>query len=362
MPDPILIVGAGPVGLAAAVELARRNQAVRILERLGERSWHSKALGINSRSLELMEAADVTERLEAAGRPCPGMEFWHDDKRLARLNVDEIGAKHGHILILAQSETERILEMRLRELGVTVDRNCTLTRFEQDKAGVTAHWESPDGEQSGRFAWLIGADGSRSTVRNALNIDFVGARMKDTWELIDAHMDTPWDNDPITIRFTSGKPLLFLLRLHDDLFRLASNTPGIIHRLPESCLVHRVVWQSEFHVAHRQAARYQVGRVFLIGDAAHIHSPIGGRGMNMGIEDACLLTAKLAEGDPGNWAARRHKNTRAAVKMIHWQTWMATSQSFPARFMRRYGMPQALKIRAIRRAFMRRAQGFGYSL
>ncbi len=357
MDEAILIAGAGPSGLTAAVECARRGLPVHIVEQRAQRAWHSKALGVNPRSLELLEPSGVVPRLIEAGRLVNRIEVWDDQRRLVALDLTELDHPYPHMLVLPQSETEAILEEHLAGLGVTVERSTTLADFEQFDAGLDARLTSPRGERQTRASWLIAADGARSGIRQRLGVDFPGSQMPATWELLDVRMTAPWDPDPVMIRLATEGPMLFALRMRDDLYRLASNAPGLIERLPPEATIHEVVWQSEFHVSHRQAERLHVDRVCLIGDAAHIHSPLGARGMNLGIEDACLLAAALTHGGVAAWADQRHRRTAKVVRLVRNQTRMATSTAWWMRLLRRQAVPTLLAWPRARRAVLRRLAG-----
>ncbi len=355
----VLVVGAGPAGLAAALELARLHRPVRIVDAKPAPSAHSKAIGINARTLELLEPSGVTERLLEQGRRIPGIDFRTEDRLLFRLRFAELRHRYNFMLGLPQSETEHAIEQRLGELGVEVERGASLEGFEQGDGVVVANISTADGKTAVEAAYLIGADGAHSVVRDRLGIAFPGETMPGDWSLADVLMDSPLDDETANV-LLQPDGMLFLLRIKDRLFRLASNRTDVIDRLPKGSRLHRVVWRSDFTVSHRQAERYGMGRVFLAGDAAHVHSPLGARGMNMGIEDATDLARRIAGGGLDRYHADRRRAGASAIRMVKAQTRLATSTGLPARLVRHMVIPALLSIGAVRRRFLRRALGLGH--
>lgn len=195
-------------------------------------------------------------------------------------------------------------------------------------------------------------------VRDRLGIGFPGETMPGDWSLADVLMDSPLDDDVANVLIRPDG-MLFMLRIKERLFRLASNRPNVLDRLPKGSRLHRVVWQSDFTVSHRQAECCRMRRVFLAGDAAHVHSPLGARGMNLGIEDACILARRLVDGELDRYDAERHRAGAAAIRMVKAQTRLATGTGLPARLARHMVIPALLSIGAVRRRFLRRALGLG---
>ena len=358
--SPILIVGAGPAGLTAALEFARHGRAVRIIETRAQRTSHFKALSINSRTLELLEAAGVTERLLAQGRRVPAVHYRTPDGELFRIDYTRLAHRYNFMLALPQNDTEAIMERRLDELGIEVERGTSLRSFQQTPKGVTAVVERAGIEHSIDAAFLIGADGGSSIVRETCAIAFPGSTMAHEWSLADVHMDSPWPADPANI-LLRGDRMLFALRIRDDLFRLGSNRPNVLHDLPEAIKVREVLWQSQFAVSHRQAKSYQSGRVFLVGDAAHVHAPMGARGMNMSIEDSAILARHVISGTGDRYSGERLRAGAAALRMIKAQTLLVSSTNPSVRLLRERLIPAALKIPAVSNRLVERMLGIGYA-
>jgi 2-polyprenyl-6-methoxyphenol hydroxylase-like FAD-dependent oxidoreductase len=358
-PDTILIVGAGPVGLVAALELTRFGRDVRIIDMKEGPSRYSKAMGINTRTLELLEPSGVTPRLLEQGVRIGGVQFGGDDRPYFSIDFSRIPGRYNFMVGLPQSATERILEARLKRFGVLVEHGSRFETLQQAPDHVTATVFADGHRTELRARYLIGADGAHSPVRRALDIDFPGTTSPDQWSLADVRAGSTLDNTRAHVFFRPDG-VLFMLRFREDVYRVASNRPDVLSRLPAALHVDDVLWQSDFRVSHRQASRYGKGRCFLTGDAAHIHSPLGARGMNMGIEDACTLAVCLANDRPQHYGTSRHRAGAAAIRMVRTQNRLATSASPVARLMRTRVLPRLLRIDPLHRALAGRMLGLGY--
>ena len=319
VPDA-LIVGAGPTGMTAAIELVRRGRSVRIVDMGAGTTPHSNAVGINARSLELLEASGVSDRLLADGIKMERLVA-HDlsdgrDDPFLKVELSRIDhPRYRFVLGLAQSRTEAILLKRLSELGVTVEWRTELTGFTQDEDSVTATLKIADGDEAAaRAVHLLGADGAHSVVRKTAGIGFIGERYPEIWYLADLPID--WDRPETQLNaFTqAGGGMLFTICLGDGRWRAISNRADFRTMLPDGARTGTPVWTSEFHISCRLAERYANGRVFLAGDAAHIHPPAGGRGMNLGMEDAWEFARRLGAGELAGYSDARLKIGRNVVK------------------------------------------------
>jgi 2-polyprenyl-6-methoxyphenol hydroxylase-like FAD-dependent oxidoreductase len=354
--EPILVVGAGPSGLAAALELARLGRPVRVIDRNPERSRLSKAIGVNPRTLELMEAAGVTERLLAAGRRLHAANLRSAGRLLARIELSRIPHRYNFMLALAQSETERILEERLLELGVAVELRCEAQELEQDEHSVVCTVTCPEGDLQITTPHLIGADGAHSTLRHALGLAYNGHTYPFDWQIVDVRLDGPFAEDELHL-LLGADTLLLIVSPGADVFRLASNGPDPIALLPPDARVREEIWRSSFRISYRQVERYQEGRVFLAGDAAHVHSPVGARGMNLGIEDATLLARRIVAGTAEGYGAERHPIARRVIRQTHALTRIATARSPLARWLRDHILPHLLQNAAVQQRLARRIAG-----
>ena len=310
---PLLIIGAGPVGLAMACELARHGVPCRIVDKATERSQTSKALGVFPRTLEVFETMGVIDEVLRTGQPIFGLNMRQGEQVIAHLEFASVASPYPFAFSLPQSETERILCERLDSLGVQVERNVELTALTQTDAAVRASLRHSDGrEEIVETPWLLGCDGAHSTTRHALGMQFEGAPYNESFVLADVHLESSLAKDEVNLFFSDDGIFAVFPFLGGERARLIANIPSESRAqdLPEPTLadmqriaerrgpsdlrISDAVWISRFHISHRIVKNFRQLRVFLAGDAAHIHSPAGGQGMNTGIQDAFNLGWKLA--------------------------------------------------------------------
>ncbi len=310
-----LIVGAGPTGLTAAVELARRRCCPRIIDRNDGPTPLSKAVGINARSLELLESSGVTERLLAKGIRIRRFRFWRDGRPLAELRFSVLRHRFDFLLSLPQSETEEILEARLAELGVEVERRTELTALRLTGFQAEVTMDGPAGAAERAYDLVLGADGIRSTVRQGLGIAFEGREHERSWSIADARIaDWPHGDDAANLFIHAGGDLGFIIPIGPGRYRAISNTADALARIPGG-RVEEVLRTDTFRIHVRQVPRYGQGCAFLAGDAAHVHSPAGGRGMNVGIEDACSFARRALDDDLAGYSDERRPRGAQSIAM-----------------------------------------------
>ncbi|MBW3660184.1 MAG: FAD-dependent monooxygenase [Gemmatimonadetes bacterium] len=307
----LLIAGAGPTGLAAAIEAARHGLSYRVVDRADGPARHSRALGIQARTLEIFEAWGIAGEAVSRGLPVGRARVHVAGRPVASLGFSTLDSPFPFILILAQSETERIMTGALADLGGGVERGVELVDFEGIADGTRARLRTADGEEEIVEArWLAGCDGAHSTVRHRVGLPFSGAAYPEEFLLGDFALQ--WDLSHDTFHgFFSGPDLLAVVPMPGpDRYRLiVTRGPGeATGEAPEAAefeaLLDSVagvdaritdpVWMARFRIHRRMVPRLRSGVVFLAGDAAHIHSPVGGQGMNVGIQDARNLVWKLA--------------------------------------------------------------------
>jgi len=313
MKSPVLVVGAGPVGLTLACELARFGIAVRIVDKAAQRTDKSKALVVWSRTLELLDRGGGSAPFIDAGYKAHAVNFVAGDgKLMGRVTMDAIPSPYPFGLMLPQSDTERLLEERLEAFGVRVERQVELTALATGVDDPRVQLRHADGgEESLAPEWLIGCDGAHSFVRHAIGSSFEGETMNSDWMLADVHMrGYPFPDSEASIYWhQDGAFVIFPIspgryRVLADLPATAAEHPPtptlaqvqavIDHRGPGHLEAFDPIWLAGFRINGRKVANYRAGRIFLAGDAAHIHSPAGGQGMNTGMQDAFNLAWKLA--------------------------------------------------------------------
>ena len=329
--DDILVVGAGPTGLAAALFADECGVRVRIVDRAPHPSTQSKALGVNPRTLALLDASGVAARMLAAGHRALAINLWRGTRRLARLPFAAAGDQRPSMLVLSQARSEHLLTEALAERGIEVERGVALETLASHGPAAEALLRHADGSEETLAApRLLAADGAHSVAREALGIGFDGDTFPEPWRLLEAEIDTPLARD-------EGHALLleegfvFLMRVTGEVWRVASNLTDPLALLPTGGSVGSVTWDSSFHVAHRSAQRLAAGRVCLAGDAAHLHSPLGARGMNLGIEDAWVWANLLGAGSVGDYPRLRKPVIDSVVARVKRATQMMRGQTRAAR-------------------------------
>ncbi len=311
MKTDVLVVGAGPVGLTMAAELARYGLSVRIVEKGAQRTDKSKALVIWSRTLELLDRTGCTPAFLATGFKATGANITSGDRQITHVSLDTVDSPHPYALMIPQAETERLLEEHLLSLGITVERNVELTDFTATEHGVTSTLRLSDGrEERVESSWLTGCDGAHSTVRHKLGLEFEGNTLNSDWILADLHLSNVPNSGDINILWHSAG-VLAIFPIGQDRYRIVADVGDatetrradptleevqavLDQRGPGGITVSDPVWLAAFRINERKVTHYSEGRVFLAGDAAHIHSPAGGQGMNTGMQDAFNLSWKLA--------------------------------------------------------------------
>ena len=307
----VLISGGGPVGLTMANELARLGVSVRIVDTAPARTDKSKALVLWPRTLELLRHGGYVEPFLEAGLIAHGAQLSDGKKVVARISTDGLDSPYPYALMIAQSETERALEECLARHGVSVERSTTMESFAEKGSGIEAVLRRADGgSETVQADWLLGCDGAHSTTRHALGFAFEGSTQDSDWYLADVHITGLEPTDRLHIFWHRDGILAFFpitpgrWRVIADLGpaggsghhpdpTLEEIQAMIAHRGTPGIRVKDPVWLAAFRINERKVKEYSRGRVFLAGDAAHIHSPAGGQGMNTGMQDAFNLSWKL---------------------------------------------------------------------
>jgi 2-polyprenyl-6-methoxyphenol hydroxylase-like FAD-dependent oxidoreductase len=352
----VLIVGAGPTGLALATTLMRSGATPMICEKLSAGQNTSRAAVIHAHTLEVLEQLGVAERLAERGLRLARFTLRDRDRVLVQLRFDALPTRYNYLVMLPQDMTEKILAEALAAAGGAVRWGCTVESLTETADGVEATVATSEGKQTIRARYVIGADGMHSLVRKSAGIGFAGSTYEESFVLADVEMTWSPGREEVML-FFSPAGLLVVAPLPSGAYRIVAtleNAPErpaladlqalLTARGPSDGLakVSQVHWTSRFRLHHRVADQYRRGRFLLLGDAAHVHSPAGGQGMNTSLVDACVLGRILADVLSGRrddsyldtYEALRRPAARQVLQLAGRLTQMAIMKSAPARFMR----------------------------
>ncbi|GAA1984832.1 FAD-dependent oxidoreductase [Kitasatospora viridis] len=364
----VAVVGAGPAGLTLAVTLAEAGIDCVLLDRLAEGANTSRAAVVHARTLEVLAELGAADQLVAGGLTLDHFAVRDGARRLARVSFAKLPTAYPFALLTPQDHTEAVLLERLRALGGDVHRPFEVVGAVQDADGVTLTMAT--GERL-RADYAVGTDGMHSTVREAAGIGFTGSTYAESFVLADVRMD--WAPGPEEVALAFGNAGVFVVApLPGGRYRVvavvadAPAEPDLAYvrrlmeeRAPGQAVVHEVVWSSRFRVHHRVADHYRAGRLFLAGDAAHVHSPAGGQGMNTGIQDAYALGRAFATGTLDGYEARRRPVAQRVVAFTDRMTRVATFTG-PKRAVRNTVMPVLSRVPAFQRKLARELAELDY--
>src|SRR5277367_4884994 len=370
----VLVVGAGPVGLVAGCELARRGIRVRVIDTLAQPTEQSRAIAVHARSLDMFDRMGIVDELVSTGIKATAMQMYAGHRKLFRVPFGDVDSAFPFTLTTAQTETERVLGDHLHSLGVTVERGVELVALSQDDHGVHLTLRHEDGStERGGTSWVIGADGGHSTLRRLVGTKLAGSFVGERFLLGDVDAEHRLDLDSMHTFFSPDGPVV-VLPMQDGRMRFLAevrDVPGtpmnlnpsqeelqaVIDKRIGGIRLLRSHWLTSFEIHHARVPAYRWGRVFLAGDAAHIHSPAGGQGMNTGMQDAFNLAWKLAavlRGDAGDtlldsYEAERLPVAQSVISFTNLLTKVGTLSGMPRRI--RDAVVQMLShVPAVRRA------------
>jgi len=378
--NSVLIVGAGPTGLMLATLLARWNITPRIIDSNAGPSEHSKAMGVQARSLEAFQQLGIAERAVAQGSPATAVNFFNDTGKIGRVPFGDIGwgiSPFPYMLILPQDRTEAILGADVAAHGVHIEWNTRLELLTQTADGVHVTLSKNGRTETAAFRYIVGADGARSTVRKTLGVAFQGDTFEHRFFVADLRIDNGPAEGEMNIFFSNrfkfvamfpmqGTRRFRLVGIVPDAYAQVTNPtfedlqPYFKEKMGDLMQFSDVQWFATYRVHHLVAEHFKTGNAFLAGDAAHVHSPVGGQGMNTGLQDAYNLAWKLAlvlRGEASvdllkTYHNERHPNAVALVKTTDTVfSGLIASTGGWAGFVRRWVLPlllsPVLRLRAV---------------
>ncbi|MEU9210609.1 FAD-dependent oxidoreductase [Streptomyces sp. NPDC048415] len=363
----VIVVGAGPTGLALACELAAAGVSCTVLERRLAPSTQSRAMGLYSRTMEVLDLRGHADALVALGRPVSRMV----PARGARVDFAELDTRFPSLNVIPQSRTEEVLQRRALDLGVTIERDAEVFGLAQDASGVTLQVRTGGGEWEESADFVVGCDGAHSVVRGLAGIAFRGRTYDIAPILADVRLRKPPPDDVLIV--SGGGGVMVSVPYGDGLYRIAvarrdrpwTREPVTLDELSEVLTralgfdpgPYEPEWLARFKIHQRIADQYRTGRVLLAGDAAHLHSPLGGQGLNLGIQDAVNLGWKLAAEVQG-WApaglldsyeVERRPQAERILRATDRATRLATTPSARVSALRRVVLAKALSYRRVRK-------------
>lgn len=357
MKTEVLIIGAGPTGLALSTTLHRAGVDNIVIDRSAGAANTSRAAVIHAHTLEVLDSLGVTERLNQEGLRLQQFSIRDRDRRLLGLRFDRLPGAYPQLLMLPQDRTEAILSDALAEAGGKVHWNCSLTALQATVSGMTARIDRAGNSNTVTARYVVGADGMHSQVRQFAGIGFSGSSYEHSFVLADVDMQWPLGRDEVSLFFSPNGLLVVAPLPGNRRFRIVATCDEAPESLDVEAVqqlvdargptrrhsrIESVLWGSRFRLHHRVADHYRLGPVFLIGDAAHVHSPAGGQGMNTGLVDACVLGRMLADVLQGrrveaylnDYEALRRPAALKVLGLAGRLTEMATAEGYARRVVR----------------------------
>ncbi|RYG62073.1 monooxygenase, partial [bacterium] len=335
----VLIVGAGPTGLMTALLLQRQNISFRLIDALDGPVKESRALGIQARTLELFRSLDLDRKILDAGIKSEGMQLYLRGELKLDVDVSDMArpdTPYPYFFLLSQSKTERILIKELEGRGVRIERQTRLVSFVQETHATAARLESPTGVELIKSKYIIGCDGAHSCVRHQLGLEFKGEAYQNEFLMSDAHVDWSLPQNKLCVFLDPGRIGVYFPTMRNGLSRVltvrrtqavpegdatsasATTLEEVQTNFNESthqnARLAEPEWVTRYSVHHRSVDQMSLGRAFLAGDAAHIHSPVGAQGMNTGLQDAANLAWKIS-------AVLRGEAPEALLDTYHSERW-----------------------------------------
>lgn len=313
----ILIVGAGSTGLSSALFLCEAGFRPRIIEKRSEPTKITKALGVNPISLQLLEQTEVTNRFLENGWKASCFNFWCKQRIIYKNDFSTLKHPYPFMLVQPQFETEAILEEALAERGIFVERNVCIENITALEKETRITQKNKVGEIS-QFDFegiVIGADGNKSKVRESLGIDFKGWEHQEEFIMYDVELETPVSHKEGHYHFFKEGGML-MLHIHEGIWRVGGNMKDIFSYLPKGTKTGKISWETKFTIREKVAERFNIHNVYLLGDAAHIHSPAGARGMNLCIEDSHIFSQLIKQNREHDFHRIRYPKIKKTVGLL----------------------------------------------
>jgi 2-polyprenyl-6-methoxyphenol hydroxylase-like FAD-dependent oxidoreductase len=328
----VLIAGAGPTGMSAAIALHDFGFKVMIIDRHESGLDFSRAILVNSSALRALKPFGIDEKIGKAGVPFTSMAIRGLRGDILSGAVGDPSPDGIRPISLPQLDTEHCLNEGLSERGLQVERPLSLISFQQDETKVESVVEGPSGARTLTSRYLLGADGAHSKVRQILGIDH--HRTPEPLEMYSQDAILAWEGEPDLVIWILDSGAVMAMRIGKDRVRFAATTRATFEELGLSPRIQKTTWESDFEVHFAQVDTYGQDRVWIAGDASHIHSPIGGRGMNMGIADGIRFAEAVRDGNFEAYAADRHQVSGPWVRKNRRFTTLVSDSSFKGRAFR----------------------------
>jgi len=321
----ILIIGAGPTGLSTALDLAQNGIVPEIVEKRTGPSALSRAVGIMPFARDHLKKSGVADAILEEGMPFRKWSVSRGSEILLDLNLSKVLKPEECMIGLPQNRTENLLAEAAEALGVAVKYGTEVTKVETSDHAATVTFS---GGSMKSYDWVIAADGKDSVVRTQLEIPYPGIDLPETWSIADVDVGEGYDPEQVKL-WIQGKDGLFVLVLpiEQNRLRVVSSTPDCLEAMPVKLDIRNVRRTGTFNISVRQAATYNKGRVLLAGDAAHCHSPVGGRGMNLGIDDGFSISRAILNNKADDYTEARHRIGASVLKKTENARRMVTSES-----------------------------------
>ena len=348
----ILIIGAGPTGLTTALEFARHGTIPEIVEKRTEPSEISRAVGIMPESIEKLRSTGVGDTILKEGMAFKKIKIHRGNKLLMSLDFSKSLERKDGMTGLPQNRTETRMRQALEKLGTKVNYGCTVIDIETSDRQATFTFSD---NKSQSYDWVIGADGIESTVRTKLGIPYLGYDLSEIWSIADVELKGGYDPELISawIQEENKGDFILVLPIELNRVRIVSSTPDCLKSLPINLHIQKIRRTGTFKISIRQAETYLQGKVLLAGDAAHCHSPVGGRGMNLGIDDAVAAVRSILEEKTFGYTKKRHEIGARIMKQSEIARKTIKSNKFFAKAFTGIALKLVHHIGFLQRAFIR---------